>query len=163
MVLGVARSRLNSDSKLATNPLSKEELEIWHALKQLGTLGFAAVERDIEAAAQLSGADFGILSRLEDLGDGVLAQSALRESLQWDKSRLSHQLTRMESRGLLRRKVVGKDSNTTVSILAKGRQAIAAARPAHAAAVRDHVLRHVTAEDAKAILRVMRRLQSEKP
>jgi hypothetical protein len=43
------------------------------------------VESEIEAAKGLSGADFGILSRLEDLGGGKLDQRDLLASLGWHK------------------------------------------------------------------------------
>lgn len=63
----------------------------------------ARVGSDIEKGSGLSGADFGVLSRLEGLGRGSLRQQELADSMVWHKSRLSHQLTRMQQRGYLER------------------------------------------------------------
>ena len=62
------------------------------------------VGRDIAEATGLSGPDFGVLSRLVDLGQGAMRQQVLAESMGWDKSRLSHQLTRMQEKGLVERR-----------------------------------------------------------
>ena len=140
--------------------LSAREKELWHAFKKMGDTAFALVAGEIEAGSGLSGADFGVLSRLEDLGKGTLAQSELAASLGWHRSRLSHQLTRMEDRNLLRRKGAASGRGIVVEILPKGGKAIAAARPIHAAAVRKHVLRHIGAGEARAILKVAARIAS---
>jgi DNA-binding MarR family transcriptional regulator len=138
-------------------PLSEAEKELWHALKKLSEVGLAAVGSVIESATGLSGADFGILSRLEDLGGGVLPQQELQLSLGWDRSRLSHQLTRMESRGLLQRQAAAR--RVTVKILRNGRDVIAAARPIHAAAIREHIFPHINAKEADLIVRLVRRIE----
>lgn len=129
-------------------------MALWHALKKLGDVALSRVGSEIEAATRLSGADFGILSRLEDLGGGKLDQRDLLASLGWHKSRLSHQLTRMEARGLLRRKRLASGRGVAVMIRPQGAQAIATARPIHAAAVRKHVLLRLAPEDEQVILRL---------
>ncbi|MEF2072121.1 MarR family winged helix-turn-helix transcriptional regulator [Consotaella aegiceratis] len=139
-----------------TTPLSPEERALWHALKTLGDDACQAVGRDITARTNLSGADFAILSRLEDLGDGRLAQRDLLASLGWDKSRLSHQLRRMEERGLIAR---GTDSGTACAASTQtGSEALATARPIHAAAIRERALRHVSPEERAALIAVAERI-----
>ena len=61
------------------------------------------IDRDLQDATGLTGSDFAVLSRLVDLGGGELRQKDLAASIGWDKSRLSHHLTRMEERALLAR------------------------------------------------------------
>ncbi|HEV2199962.1 MAG TPA: MarR family winged helix-turn-helix transcriptional regulator [Bryobacteraceae bacterium] len=119
------------------------------------------VERAIASASGLSGADYGILSRLEDLGQGSLTQQVLLASLGWNKARLSHQLTRMEARKLLRRHHPDSERHVTITILASGRKAISGARPAHAGAVREHVLRHIRPEEEEIILRLSGQLRMD--
>jgi len=101
----------------------------------------ARIAEDISAATGLSDPDYGILTRLEDLGGGTLRQNELAASMGWHRSRLSHQLTRMEQRGLVTRAAAG--DGVAVSVTAAGRDAAAKARPVHAAAVRRHLTRHV--------------------
>ena len=62
---------------------------------------------------------------------------ALAESLGWERSRLSHQVARMERAGLVRREECDDDARGTfVVVTAPGRAALDAAVPAHVALVR---------------------------
>jgi DNA-binding MarR family transcriptional regulator len=129
--------------------LTPHEQAVWHAFKVLGDTVMGSIERELGAVGA-SGADFGILSRLVDLGGGSLRQQALATSLGWNKSRLSHQLTRMEGRGLVERTVIG--ATTTVVITSPGRDLLARLRPVHAAAVRRELLGRLTADQQRALL-----------
>jgi DNA-binding MarR family transcriptional regulator len=121
--------------------LTEDELRFWHAWKQASEAVRARVAEDISLATGLSDADFGILTRLVDLGDGALRQNELAASLGWHRSRLSHQLTRMEQRDLVSRGPA--DGGVVVTITDRGREYVDAARPVHAAAVRVHLLDYV--------------------
>jgi DNA-binding MarR family transcriptional regulator len=134
-------------------PLTPRDLEIWHAFKRMGQHAMAGIERDIMDATKLSGADFGVLSRLVDLGDGELRQQALADSMGWHKSRLSHQLTRMQERSLVeRRETDGRV--VTVSITEEGRRKIDGARPIHAASVRRRLLGRLTPLQTEALIEI---------
>lgn len=117
--------------------LDEEELATWHAWKLANETVMSLVERDLMATTNLSGHDFGVLSRLDD--NGEMRQQALAESMRWEKTRLSHHLTRMEERQLVRRKAENPKL-VTIAITAAGRKMLAAARPVHARAVRTHLL-----------------------
>ena len=90
--------------------LSPQELRIWHAFKLMGEDVLSRVEHDLTEATGLSGPEFGVLLRLAGLGKGEMRQQALAERLGWDKSRLSHQLTRMQRRDLVTRHESGERS-----------------------------------------------------
>ncbi|WOS39770.1 MarR family winged helix-turn-helix transcriptional regulator [Xanthomonas rydalmerensis] len=137
--------------------LSTRELAIWHAFKQMSQAVMAAVEKELTDHTGLTGSDFGVLSRLMDLGKGELRQQALADSMGWHKSRLSHQLTRMQARGLVRRSDA-EPRVVTVAITALGQEKIAAARPIHAAAVRTWLLDRLSAEEANVLLQLSGRL-----
>jgi DNA-binding MarR family transcriptional regulator len=141
--------------------LDKEEWELWHAIKTLSDSSLSTVASVIESATGLSGGDFGILSRLDDVGHGVLPQQKLQRSLGWEKSRLSHQLTRMEAKGLLTRASESGVRSVNVKISRQGQTAITAARPVHAAAVRERVLKYFRPNEASALLRLIRRMQTD--
>lgn len=141
--------------------LSKRELAIWHAFKQMGQAVMAAVEKDLADDAGLTGSDFGVLSRLVDLGKGELRQQALANSMGWHKSRLSHQLTRMQQRGLVDRSET-EPRVVTVTITALGRDRLGAARPVHAASVRRRLLDRLTAEQADLLLALSATLAGER-
>ena len=124
---------------MSDEALDPDEVAIWHAFKRVGETVSAAVERDILAASGLTGSEFGVLTRLVDLGEGRLRQQELATSMRWDKSRLSHQLTRMQKRDLVSRTNVDP-STVLVEITDAGRAALAPARPAHARSIRAHLL-----------------------
>ena len=82
---------------------------MWHAFRLMHEDVLGRVGQDISQATGLSGPEFGVLSRLAACGKGEVRQQALAGMLAWDKSRLSHQLTRMQERSLIeRRRVDGK-------------------------------------------------------
>jgi DNA-binding MarR family transcriptional regulator len=111
------------------------------------------VGSDIAKATGLSGADFGVLSRLADLGNGEMRQQALAESLGWDKSRLSHHLTRMQAKQLIERR--DADKRVVLVVLTKqGRAHLNGARLVHAESVRRNLLSRLNAQQIETIVRV---------
>lgn len=138
---------------MPTKPLSPHELRVWHAFKLMGEDVMRRVERDIAEATGLSGPDFGVLVRLGACGQGELRQQTLAESLGWHKSRLSHQLTRMEQRGLIERRK-GDERIVLVVLTRQGRKKLEAARPIHAGSVRRNLLARLTEEQIGTIVRV---------
>jgi DNA-binding MarR family transcriptional regulator len=118
-------------------PLSNHEIEAWDAWKRVTEAVRTGIVRDVADATGLSEPDYGVLSRLVDLGQGSLRQQVLADSMDWHKSRLSHHLTRMEQRGFVTREP--GPGATTVVITCVGRAALDSARPVHAAAVRAHL------------------------
>jgi DNA-binding MarR family transcriptional regulator len=61
----------------------------------------------------------------------------LAAQIGWERSRLSHQLRRMEERGLTERRTGAEDGRTTnVVLTASGRRAIEGAAPGHVDLVR---------------------------
>jgi len=83
---------------MSTKLLSPRELRVWHAFQLMSEDVLVRVGRDISQATGLSGPEFGVLSRLAAIGNGEMRQQALAKVMGWDKSRLSHQLTRMNER-----------------------------------------------------------------
>ena len=145
---------------MPTHLLSPRELRVWHAFLLMGEDVLARVGRDIAKATGLSGSEFGVLSRLAALGKGEMRQQALARMLSWDKSRLSHQLTRMQERGLIARRCT--DPKTVLIVLTKlGREKLEAARPIHAESVRRNLLSRLTPEQVDTIVRVSNLLGEE--
>ena len=133
--------------------LSPHELRVWHAFKLMGEDVMERVGRDIAQATGLSGPDFGVLSRLADLGKGEMRQQTLARSIGWDKSRLSHHLTRMRERKLIERRDAGE--RVVLVVLTKhGRAKLDAARPVHAESVRRNLLSRLSPEQIETIVRV---------
>jgi DNA-binding MarR family transcriptional regulator len=145
---------------MSTKELSPRELRVWHAFLLMGEDVLNRVGRDIAQATGLSGPEFGVLSRLSAIGKGEMRQQALARVLTWDKSRLSHQLTRMQQRGLVERRHA--NANTVLVVLTRlGREKLEAARPIHAESVRWNLLSRLTPEQVDTIVRVSNLLGEE--
>lgn len=150
------------DRRLPPNePLDAAERKIWFAWKRAHEVVRTLIAEDVTAATGLSDADVAILIRLDESA-GTLRQNRLGSWLGWDASRLSHHLTRMETRGLLtRRKLV---NGVEVDLTADGRAAVTEARPVHAAAVRQHLLEPIgTIQERDSFLAALERLAADPP
>jgi DNA-binding MarR family transcriptional regulator len=88
-------------------------------------------------ASGLSGADYEVLALLSALDGDRTPAHALCNALGWEKSRLSHQVRRMQKDGLVSREPNPDDARSTmVCLLPAGRAAIEKAAPGHVADVR---------------------------
>ena len=65
----------------------------------------------------LSGADYTVLAALSAVDGGRMPAHALCRALGWEKSRLSHQLRRMEKDGLISREPNPDDARSTMVCL----------------------------------------------
>jgi DNA-binding MarR family transcriptional regulator len=84
----------------------------------------------------------------------------LARLLAWDKSRLSHLLTRMQERSLIDRRRV--DGKTVLIVLTPlGKEKLDAARPVHAASVRRNLLSRLTQDQIDTMVRVSNLLGEE--
>ena len=85
----------------------------------------------------LSGADYEVLAALSASDRDRMPSHALCNALNWEKSRLSHQVRRMEKDGLISRGPNPDDARSTmVCLLPAGRAAIEKAAPRHVEDVR---------------------------
>lgn len=138
---------------MTSDLLSPRELRVWHAFRLMGEDVLGRVGRDLTETTGLSGPEFGVLSRLAGIGKGEMRQQVLAECLGWDKSRLSHQLTRMQRRGLIKRHA--SDKRAVLVLLTKlGQKTLDAAMPVHAASVRRNLLSRLTAEQIATMVRI---------
>lgn len=95
------------------------------------------MNRQLQADTGLSLADYDVLVALSGDHGGGLRVGDLAAQIGWERSRLSHQLRRMEERGLTERQPSAEDGRTTnVVLTVNGRRAIADAAPGHVDLVR---------------------------
>ncbi len=145
---------------MTAQPLSPRELRLWYAFRVMGEDVLARVARDIAQATDISGPEFAVLSRLAALGKGEMRQQDLADALGWDKSRLSHQLTRMQQAALINRRY-RRGRAVHVVLTKTGRERLRAAIPVHADSVRRHLLSRLTPEQMDVIVRVSNLLGDE--
>lgn len=117
--------------------LSDDEQRVWRAWLRAQLLVQAEVGRQLHRDADLSEGDYAVLVHLSEAPAGRLRGMALARALEWEKSRLSHHLSRMQRRGLVARVECPTDGRGAfVVITPEGRARIEAAAPRHAAEVR---------------------------
>lgn len=117
--------------------LSPREQRAWRAYVQMQSQLSAELNRRLQATSGLSLPDYDVLVRLSEAEHGRLRPFELAQDLQWEQSRLAHQLTRMQRRGLLTRERCSEDGRGAfVALTDDGRATIEQAAPAHVEAVR---------------------------
>jgi DNA-binding MarR family transcriptional regulator len=118
--------------------LSAPEQRAWRAFIGLHRELTARLNRQLQAESGLSLSDYEVLVVLSESADGRMRPFELCDFLQWEQSRLSHHIRRMEARGLVSREGCTGDGRGAFVVLSPaGRTAIEAAAPSHAAQVRE--------------------------
>lgn len=143
------------------NKVNEDEMRIWNMWKGSFKRIFGRVVKELTEHTGLSEGDFGILDRLIQFGDGKLRQQQLADSMNWDKSRLSHHLTRMEKRGLVKREPLDADRGVQVIITSAGKAALDEALPIVSMAIRKYFLDQLTDQDIESITKLAERTKSD--
>src|SRR5207245_4908464 len=109
--------------------LSHDEQQAWRATVHLSQLHMHQLDRDLNAHG-LNAHDYEILVELSEAPDRRLRMTELADASSQARSRLSHQVSRMENRGLVRRDDCEGDKRGTFAVLtAEGLATIQRAAP----------------------------------
>lgn len=102
----------------------------WRAFHKIGTSLLPHLGRQITNHSGISGAEYVVLVALSELPAASINLNRLATSLGWEISRMSHQISRMDEAGLVKKAKNLEDSRCfDVSITAKGRKIAEAAIP----------------------------------
>jgi DNA-binding MarR family transcriptional regulator len=148
--------------------LDDRQQHAWHAYRHLNQHLYATLEDRIERQSGLSGADYAVLVPLSEEPTGLVRARELGTEIGWDRSRLSHHLTRMEKRGLIAREECEADARgLMVRITDTGRQAIETAAPDHADAVHTYFFDLLSVDELETLTtvfdRVLENLNRDEP
>lgn len=147
---------MTTGTSAETRWLTASEDHLWRSWLTVNALVLAALHRDLHAASGLSMTDLDTLVRLKDSPEGRLRVSELARVLQWERSRVSHQIRRMEQRGLLVRRECPEDARGAfVAITDAGRCAIDRAAPSHVAGVRRLLFDVLDDSDQSSLARIL--------
>lgn len=144
--------------------LDDSEQTLWRAMLSAAKAVDRAVDARLLATEEISSADFSVLVELSESVSGVVRMRELCENLKWDRSRMSHQITRMEKRGLVTKVRCESDSRgVDVQLTDHGREVIERAAPDHVRMVRRIVFDELDAVpglDRDAALDFLRRVSA---
>src|SRR3954447_8538185 len=120
--------------------LSSDEQRMWMAWVFSTRLLWEELERDLQRDAAMPFGYYDILVMLSDAPGRRLRMSALADSTQSSRSRLSHAVARLEDLGWVRRETCADDRRGQNAVLTdEGFAALEAAAPFHVESVRHHL------------------------
>src|ERR1700722_15846364 len=130
--------------------LTADEKRAWRATVNLSQLLMRQLDRDLSAHG-LNGHDYEILVELSEAPDSRMRMTELADATSQSRSRLSHQISRMEDRALVRRDNCEGDKRGTFAGRTgdgggarEGRGASRRVAPDHVENVRRHFIDRLT-------------------
>ncbi len=135
-----------------TRWLSEEQQQDWRAWLSASHLLNDRLSRDLQQQHGLTIADYEILVRLSEVPDRRLRMSELAEMTLSSRSRLSHQIDRMERAGLVERQVCEDDRRGAFAAMTdQGWTTLVAAAPDHVDSVRRHLVDLLSPKEFSAL------------
>ncbi|WP_127476101.1 MarR family winged helix-turn-helix transcriptional regulator [Microbacterium sulfonylureivorans] len=127
--------------------LSEDEERSWRAFRRMMTAVTERTAHDL-APTGLSMPDYEVLSTLVDREEHRWGLRDMAAKMEWSRSRLSRQISRMQARGLVDRHADDSDGRSVVLELTEsGYAALRAATATHLASVRRRFVDRLTPEE----------------
>ena len=150
----------------ADDALSDQDWAVWRDFMSMTGQLSRELDRRLQADAGISHADYSVLLVLERASDHQLRTGELAELLAWEKSRVSHQVARMEARALVVRTECDTDGRGTWIVpTPEGRRVLLGAMGNHSRTIRvlffDALRGDQRAAIGEAALNVLDRLSPE--
>jgi DNA-binding MarR family transcriptional regulator len=134
-------------------------MRAWRAYIMATELLRQQLHRELQEAHEMSISDYEVLVQLSERDDWQLRMSQLAGRVASSKSRLSHQIARMERAGLVRRVECPDDARGVIAELTeKGMATIRAAAPTHVDGVREHLIDLLTDTEQDVLATIFERV-----
>lgn len=142
-----------------TRWLNDAEQRMWRRYRDVNQLLELAVERQLQRDASMSQSDYSVLVSLSEAQGPGLRARELGAALGWDRSRVSHQVRRMEGRGLVAKGECAEDGRgTVVTLTPEGAEAIARVAPLHVDKVRELFIDVLTEDEVGMLTDIYERV-----
>ncbi len=153
------RADSSSARLVARRRMTSAELATWRSLVDTT----AELRRVLGAELQettLSPADYQVLLALTEAKGKRMRSSELARTIDWERSRLSHHLGRMERRKLIRRDGCATDSRgAEIALTAEGARVFRRATAPHMRSIKRHFADALTPEQFAALGGILHALQ----
>ena len=117
------------------------------------------LSRELQEEHGLSLADYEILVQLSEQPCHQQRMSELAQGVAHSKSRISHQIRRLETKGLVLRCESPSDGRVVLALLTdEGERLLRQAAPTHVAGVREHMVDFLDEEECRVLTRVFGRI-----
>ena len=152
----------SKEAKEETQWLNSREQQVWRAWLNTHIQINAELAQQLSADTSLSLSDYEVLVHLSESPDNQQRIVALANTMQWSRSRLSHQITRMAKRGLVRRETCDADGRGAFVVLEPaGLEAITNAAPGHVKKVRELIFDHLSDAEVEKLLALLSKLDAQ--
>jgi DNA-binding MarR family transcriptional regulator len=142
-----------------TKWLSEEQQHDWRAFLSVLALLPDQFSRDLQIASDLTFADYEIFVRLSEREDRSMRMSELANLTLASRSRLTHQIDRLEQQGYVERRACDDDKRGFWATLTqKGWDKLVATAPLHVDSVRAHLVDVLTDEEFKTLGAISRKV-----
>ncbi|GAA2622617.1 MarR family transcriptional regulator [Dactylosporangium fulvum] len=142
-----------------TRWLDDDEQRAWRAFYAAATLLIDRLDRELQHDAGMPHAYYEILVVLSESPGRSLRMSELAVLTRSSRSRLSHAVTRLESRGWVRRRDCDDDKRGQFADLTdEGFAALEAAAPGHVETVRTHLFDPLTPEQVEQLREISQQI-----
>lgn len=143
--------------------LNDEEQALWRLCLASVRKASRCIEETLQRSYKLSSPEFAVLVCLSERSHHEIRLRDLCADLNWDRSRTSHQITRMERRGLVRKqKCSGDARGVVVELTDEGWQRLENAAPGHVESVRTLLFDHLTEEEHRILEGFMKKVMEVK-
>ncbi len=105
------------ERRIARGLPTMEQMRIWRSYVETAEILRSRLGKQFQSESGISSGDYAIMVTLSEEPGWRLRPSELADRIEWDRSRLSHHLKRMEKRGLVRRETCPSDSRGSFIVL----------------------------------------------
>jgi DNA-binding MarR family transcriptional regulator len=140
-------------ARMATDEeLSDQDWAVWRDFTTMSSQLARELDRRLQSDAGISHADYSVLLTLQQSSTHRVRTGELAELLAWEKSRVSHQVARMEARDLVERSECDTDGRGTwIAPTPEGRRVLVGAMRNHNRAIRELFFDVLATEQRAAI------------
>ncbi|MEE2031173.1 MarR family winged helix-turn-helix transcriptional regulator [Rhodococcus chondri] len=141
------------------NWLTADEQNAWRLYMDGTNRLMSVLNRNLQEQHGLSLAEYRILVMLSETADGSLRMSDLADGVLSSRSRLTHQIRRMEDDGMVVRSSCPDDGRGVLATVTdEGRRRLAEAAPTHVDDVRNNLIDLLGKTQVKALARIFGRI-----
>ncbi|MGV8871277.1 MAG: MarR family winged helix-turn-helix transcriptional regulator [Rhodococcus sp. (in: high G+C Gram-positive bacteria)] len=132
--------------------LDTAEMRAWRAYVDGGQRLMGALNKDLQDSHDLSMAEYRILVMLSESTGGSIRMSELADGVLSSRSRLTHQIRRMEVQDMVSRSTCLDDGRGVLAVITEeGRRRLAEAAPTHVRSVRRHLVGILSAQELEVL------------
>jgi len=140
---------------MAQQGMKELDSKAWRAFHKIGSRLLPHLGRQVTAHSGITGAEYVVLTALSELPIDSVNLNRLALGLGWEISRMSHQITRMQEAGLVKKAQSDSDARCfDVSITSKGRKIAEKAVPLQSLEINHCFSQVLTSKQKEALIEI---------